>query len=52
MLDFFIFVAAEYLEKPDLVEEDKSKYDFLYNVIRANLAPSRLCNKDAFVPAS
>lgn len=37
MLDFLIFVAAEYLEKPDLVEEDKSKYDFLYNVIRANL---------------
>ena len=37
MLDFFIFVAAEYLEKPYLVEEDKSKYNFIYNVIRTNL---------------
>ena len=37
MLDFFIFVAAEYLEQPDLVEEDRSKYDFFYNVVRANL---------------
>ena len=35
--DFLIFVAVEFLEQPDLVEEDKSKYDFLYNVIRANL---------------
>ena len=37
MLDFCIFVAAEYLDKPEEVEEDKSKYDFLYNVVRTNL---------------
>ena len=37
MIDFCLFVAVEYLENPDLVDEDKSKYDFLYNVIRSNL---------------
>ena len=37
MIDFCIFVAVEHLGNPDLIEEDKSKYDFLYNVIRTNL---------------
>ena len=37
MVDFCIFVAVEYLENPELIDEDKSKYDFLYNVIRTNL---------------
>ena len=37
MIDFCLFVAVEYFENPEYFDEDKSKYDFIYNVIRSNL---------------